>query len=71
MLFWVNNDRQSKISDFIIPPRLKTASEVAMLEFLRFELGMFSWSDSNNDPVGCDYSIIGKAPGTPSEYCVA
>lgn len=59
-----------KIPDPVVPPRLATASEVATLEFLRSELGLpvpkvFSWSDSNDNPVGCEYIIMEEAQGRP------
>jgi hypothetical protein len=57
-----------KIPDPVVPPRLVTASEVATLEFLRSELGLpvpkvFSWSDSCDNPVGCEYIIMEEAQG--------
>lgn len=57
-----------KIPDPIIPPRLVTAGEVATLEFLRSELKLpvpkvFSWNDSADNPVGCEYIIMEEAPG--------
>lgn len=57
-----------KIPDPVVPPRLVTASEVATLEFLRSELELpvpkvFSWSDSSDNPVGCEYIIMEEAQG--------
>lgn len=59
-----------KIPDPVVLPRLVTASEVATLHFLRSELDLpvpkvFSWSDSSNNPVGCEYIIMEEASGRP------
>ena len=59
-----------KIPDPVVPPRLVTASEVATLDFLRSELDLpvprvFSWSDSCDNPVGCEYIIMEEAHGRP------
>ncbi|EXJ57114.1 hypothetical protein A1O7_07458 [Cladophialophora yegresii CBS 114405] len=57
-----------KIPDPVVPPRLVTASEVATLHFLRSELELpvpkvFSWSDTSDNPVGCEYIILEEAQG--------
>ena len=57
-----------KIPDPVVAPRLVTASEVATLDFLRSELELpvprvFSWSDSSDNPVGCEYIIMQEAQG--------
>lgn len=59
-----------KIPDPVVPPRLVTASEVATLDFLRSELDLpvprvFAWSDSSDNPVGCEYIIMDEAHGQP------
>ncbi|OAL37386.1 hypothetical protein AYO20_03235 [Fonsecaea nubica] len=59
-----------KIPDPVVPPRLVTASEAATLEFLRSELDLpvpkvFAWSDSSDNPVGCEYILMEEAQGRP------
>jgi hypothetical protein len=59
-----------KIPDPVVPPRLVTASEAATLDFLQSELDLpvpkvFSWSDSSDNPVGCEYIIMEEAHGRP------
>lgn len=65
-----------KIPDPVVPRRLITASEVATLEFLRAELEfpvpkVLAWSDSNDNPVRCEYIILEEAVGQDLEKHMA
>ncbi|KAE8356159.1 phosphotransferase enzyme family protein [Aspergillus coremiiformis] len=58
----------AKIPNPYIPQKFATASEVAILDFLRNELGIpvprvFAWSNKKDQPVGVEYIIMEKAPG--------
>lgn len=51
-----------------LAPSIVTASEVATLDFLRSELDVpvpkvFAWSDTKNQSVGVEYTIMEKARG--------
>jgi hypothetical protein len=58
-----------KIPDPVVQARLVTASEVATLDFLRDELQLpvprvFDWSDSSDNPIGCEYIVMEEAQGS-------